>query len=136
IERLERIAPVDVARWIEARASLHAAKLGTDAVAALASAVGSDTERIEQEVKKLGAYAAGATVTAADVRALVSGAIEADVFELTPTSPHSHSASSISAMWRMPICAACCASSRPSADQRFAVGASVGFVSGARPVLL
>ncbi len=75
IERLERIAPVDVARWIEARASLHAAKLGTDAVAALASAVGSDTERIEQEVKKLGAYAAGATVTAADVRALVSGAI-------------------------------------------------------------
>src|SRR5438094_616558 len=49
----------------------------------LASAVGSDTERIEQEVKKLGAYAAGATVTAADVRALVSGAIEADVFELT-----------------------------------------------------
>ena len=83
IERLERIAPVDVARWIEARASLHAAKLGTDAVAALASAVGSDTERIEQEVKKLGAYAAGATVTAADVRTLVSGAIEADVFELT-----------------------------------------------------
>src|SRR5207253_1915783 len=52
IERLERIAPVDVARWIEARGSLHAAKLGTDAVAALASAVGSDTERIEQEVKK------------------------------------------------------------------------------------
>src|SRR5439155_19993641 len=75
--------PVDVARWIEAGASLHAAKLGTDAVAALASAVGSDTERIEQEGKKLGAYAAGAAVTAADVRALVSGAIEADVFELT-----------------------------------------------------
>jgi hypothetical protein len=83
VERFERIAPVAVPTWIEARASLHGVKLGPDAVAALASAVGSDTERIEQEVKKLGAYAAGATVTAADVRALVSGAIEADVFELT-----------------------------------------------------
>ena len=45
--------------------------------------MGSDTERIEQEIPKLGAYAGTATVTAADVRTLVNGAIEADVFELT-----------------------------------------------------
>ena len=83
VERFERIAPVDVPRWIEVRAALHGAKLGADAVAALAAAVGSDTERIEQEIKKLAAYAAGATASAADVRSLVSGAIEADVFELT-----------------------------------------------------
>jgi DNA polymerase III delta subunit len=83
VERIERLAPVDVPRWISARARLHGVKLDSDAVGTLASAVGSDTERIEQELKKLGAHAAGATVTAPDVRSLVSGAIEADVFELT-----------------------------------------------------
>jgi len=83
VERIERLAPVDVPGWVAARARLHGVTLDGDAVAALASAVGGDTERIEQEVQKLGAYANGAAVTAADVRTLVSGAIEADVFELT-----------------------------------------------------
>jgi DNA polymerase III delta subunit len=83
IERIERLTPVEVPGWISARARIHAVKLDTEAVATLASAVGSDTERLEQEIKKLGAYAGGATVTAGDVRTLVSGAIEADVFELT-----------------------------------------------------
>ncbi|MDQ2915459.1 MAG: DNA polymerase III subunit delta [Chloroflexota bacterium] len=83
VERIERLAPVDVPDWISARARLHSVKLDPEAVATLASAVGGDTERIEQEIQKLGAYAANATVTAADVRTLVSGAIEADVFELT-----------------------------------------------------
>ena len=83
IERIERLPPGDLPHWIAARARLHRIALGSDAVSALASAVGSDAERIEQELGKLGAYAAGATVTAADVRMLVNGAIEADVFELT-----------------------------------------------------
>jgi DNA polymerase III delta subunit len=83
VERIERLTPVEVAGWISARARLHAVRLDPDAVATLASAVGGDTERIEQEVKKLGAYAGNATVAAVDVRTLVSGAIEADVFELT-----------------------------------------------------
>ena len=83
VERIERLAPVDVPGWISARARLHEIKLDSEAVATLASAAGSDTERIEQEIRKLGAYAGDATVTAADVRTLVSGAIEADVFELT-----------------------------------------------------
>jgi DNA polymerase-3 subunit delta len=83
IERIERLAPADVGPWIAARAKLHGVAFAADAVPALASAVGPDTERIEQEVGKLGAYAAGAAVTAADVRTLVNGAIEADVFELT-----------------------------------------------------
>jgi DNA polymerase III delta subunit len=83
VERIERLAPVEVPGWISARARLHGVKLDPDAVATLASAVGSDTERIEQEIPKLGAYAGTATVTAADVRTLVNGAIEADVFELT-----------------------------------------------------
>jgi len=83
IERIERLSPPDVGPWILARARLHGIALAADAVPALASAVGGDTERIEQELGKLGAYAAGAAVTAADVRTLVSGAIESDVFELT-----------------------------------------------------
>ncbi|TMC44831.1 MAG: DNA polymerase III subunit delta [Chloroflexi bacterium] len=83
VERIERLAPVEVPRWISARARLHGVKLDAEAVSTLASAVGSDTERVEQEVQKLGAYANEGTVTAADVRTLVSGAIEADVFELT-----------------------------------------------------
>jgi DNA polymerase III delta subunit len=83
VERIERLAPLDVPGWISARARLHGVKLDAEAVSTLSSAVGGDTERIEQEVKKLGAYTNGATVTAADVRTLVSGAIEADVFELT-----------------------------------------------------
>jgi len=83
IERIERLTPVDVPGWISARARIHSVKLDSEAVATLASAVGSDTERLEQEIKKLGAYAGSAMVTAGDVRTLVSGAIEADVFELT-----------------------------------------------------
>ena len=83
VERIERLAPGEVPRWIEARARLHGVKVAPEAVSMLASAVGPDTERIEQEVQKLGAYAGGAVVTADDVRSLVAGAIEADVFELT-----------------------------------------------------
>jgi len=83
IEHIERLAPVDVGGWISARARLHEVTLDREAVATLASAVGSDTERLEQEIQKLGSYAGSATVTASDVRSLVSGAIEADVFELT-----------------------------------------------------
>src|SRR2546430_2577764 len=90
-------APTDLATMVEPRLGAllgitrHDArfdtaseiKLDSEAVATLAGAAGSDTERIEQEIKKLGAYAGNAIVTAADVRTLVSGAIEADVFELT-----------------------------------------------------
>jgi len=83
VERIERLFPVEVGPWIEARARLHGIAMGPDAVAMLASAIGPDTERIEQEVRKLGAFAAGRAVSGADVQALVSGAIEADVFELT-----------------------------------------------------
>jgi len=83
VERIERLAPVDVARWITARARVHAVRFDAEAISTLAAAVGSDTERVEQEIRKLGAYAGDETVTALDVRTLVSGAIEADVFELT-----------------------------------------------------
>jgi DNA polymerase III delta subunit len=83
VQRIERLTPFEVKGWIGARARLHNVTLQPDATDALAYALGPDTERIENEVRKLGAYANGAPVTAADVRALVSGAIESDIFELT-----------------------------------------------------
>ena len=83
VQRIERLVPFEVKGWIGARARLHGVVLQPDAMEALAFALGPDTERIENEVQKLGAYAGGAPVTAADVRALVSGAIESDIFELT-----------------------------------------------------
>jgi len=82
-QRIERLMPFEVRSWIAARARLHKVVLQPDAMDALAFALGADTERIENEVQKLGAYANGVPVSAADVRALVSGAIESDIFELT-----------------------------------------------------
>ena len=83
VERYDRLFPGELTRWISARAQLHKLTLRPDALDAVASAVGGDTERIENEVAKLAAWANGDPVTANDVRALVSGAIESDVFELT-----------------------------------------------------
>ena len=83
VQRIERLVPFEVKGWIGARARLHGVVVQPDAMDALAFALGPDTERIENEVRKLGAFAGGAPVTAADVHALVSGAIESDIFELT-----------------------------------------------------
>src|SRR5260221_10549374 len=58
-------------------------ELAPDAITEHAGAVAGDSERVDQELAKLGAFAAGAKVSGADVRALVSGAIETDVFALT-----------------------------------------------------
>jgi DNA polymerase III delta subunit len=83
IEHIARLLPQELPGWIAARATLLGVDLAPDAVNELGAAVGVDTERADQELAKLGAFAAGARVTGADVRALVSGAIETDVFELT-----------------------------------------------------
>ncbi len=78
-----RLLPDQVPAWIRARAQLAGARLEPPAVSELASACGSDTDRIEQEIAKLRAYAGDAPVTAAMVRDLVPGAIETEVFDLT-----------------------------------------------------
>jgi len=82
-EKIDRPAGDELARWVRARAKLHGVDLRPDGVAALVFAIGPDSERIESEVRKLGAWANGSPVKADDVRALVTGAIESDVFELT-----------------------------------------------------
>jgi DNA polymerase-3 subunit delta len=58
-------------------------RLEPAAVSELAAAAGTDTERTEHELAKLATYAQGEVVTAAAVRALVPGAIETEVFDLT-----------------------------------------------------
>jgi len=83
IEHIPRLGPGELGGWIAARATLLGVELAPDAINELGAAVGADSERVDQELAKLGAFAAGARVTGADVRALVSGAIETDVFELT-----------------------------------------------------
>ncbi len=83
---IEVLGPLDgpgVEDWLRARARVYGVALDESAVAALAAAVGSDLERAERELEKLRAYAAGAVIRAADVRALVAGVTEQDVFELT-----------------------------------------------------
>lgn len=83
VERYDRLLPAEMPRWIGARAALRHLTLRPDALDALASALGGDTERAENELAKLAAWANGAPVTGVDVRSLVAGAIESDVFELT-----------------------------------------------------
>jgi DNA polymerase III delta subunit len=83
VEHIARLLPQELGGWIAARATLLGVELAPDAITELSAAVGPDSERVDQELAKLGAFAAGARVTGADVRALVSGAIETDIFELT-----------------------------------------------------
>jgi DNA polymerase-3 subunit delta len=83
VERIGRLLPDEVTRWIAARAARMDVRLEPAAVNELASAAGADTDRIEQELSKLKTYAQGEAVTAAAVRALVPGAIETEVFDLT-----------------------------------------------------
>ena len=83
IERYDRLGPNDVSNWVRARAALAGVTLRTDAVESLTTAIGSDTERIENELGKLAAWSKGEPVSGPDVRGLVSGAIESQVFDLT-----------------------------------------------------
>lgn len=83
VERVNRLLPPEVPAWIRTRAGQAGVTLAPEAVGAIADAVGIDSERIDHELRKLGAFAGAVPVTAADVRALVSGAIESDIFALT-----------------------------------------------------
>lgn len=83
VERISRLPAADVPGWVAGRAQLRGVQLAPAAAGALAMAVGADSDRIEQELGKLAAFAGGRAVEAADVRVLVAGAIESDVFALT-----------------------------------------------------
>jgi DNA polymerase-3 subunit delta len=63
----------DVAGWVRRQARLLEVDLDEGAVRELAALGGADLRRLDNELRKLGAYTAGATVTRADVRELVVG---------------------------------------------------------------
>lgn len=83
---VEEVRPLDdaaVEAWLARRAEHLGVALEPAALVELARAVGPDLERADNELEKLAAYAAERRVTAGDVRALVPGAVEAVVFDLT-----------------------------------------------------
>jgi DNA polymerase III subunit delta len=63
----------DVAGWVRGRARLLEVDVDESAVRELSLLGGADLRRLDSELRKLGAYAAGRTVTRADVRELVVG---------------------------------------------------------------
>jgi DNA polymerase III subunit delta len=63
----------DVAAWIRARAKFLELELDEGAVRELASLGNADLRRLDTELRKLGTYAAGRTITRNDVRELVIG---------------------------------------------------------------
>lgn len=83
VEDHPSLDPGEVEAWLRRRARTLDVALEPEALAALATAVGADLERADRELEKLRAYAGGARVSESDVRTLVSGAVEQDVFELT-----------------------------------------------------
>lgn len=72
----------DLPRWIQERARAKGGELSGEAVALLATLIGADLRLLDQELEKLTVYANGQLVSGADVRALVSRAREASIFEL------------------------------------------------------
>jgi DNA polymerase III subunit delta len=64
---------VDVVAWVRRRAKLVEVDLDEGAVRELAALGGADLRRLDSELHKLADYAAGRTVTRADVRELVVG---------------------------------------------------------------
>lgn len=83
VETLALLDQSELEGWLRRRARTLGVTLTADATTALAEAVSGDLERADRELEKLRAYAAGDRVSEADVRALVSGAVQQDVFELT-----------------------------------------------------
>jgi DNA polymerase-3 subunit delta len=64
---------LDVPGWVRSRAKLIGVDLDEAAVRELAMLGGSDLRRLDSEVRKLADYAAGRSVTRADVREMVVG---------------------------------------------------------------
>ncbi len=101
VEELAALDPSGVEDWVRRRAKVLGVALEPAAIAALAEAVGADLERADRELEKLRAYALGARVSAVDVRALVAGAVEQDVFELTKAVVRRDARSAVAVLERL-----------------------------------
>jgi DNA polymerase-3 subunit delta len=72
----------ELANWIRARAKRKGAKIDERAVGALAQLIGNDHRLMDSELEKLAVYCQGSAITEDDVKALVSLAREAVVWDL------------------------------------------------------
>lgn len=72
----------DLRRWLAERARLHGGALAPDALARLALLGDANLRLLDQEVRKLLAYADGRPATAADVERLVPAARAVDIFAM------------------------------------------------------
>ena len=82
IMETRRLSAEEVVEWVDRRVRAKGGRVHPEAAALLSAAVGDDLRRLDCEIDKLLAYAAGADVTASDVRLLVSEARDDDVFDL------------------------------------------------------
>jgi DNA polymerase-3 subunit delta len=72
----------ELARWIERRAQGKGARLKPGVADELATCIGPDLRRIDNELEKLALYAGGRAITHEDVRRLVPYAQEASIFAM------------------------------------------------------
>ena len=69
--------------WIQQRARVRNISINGEAVAVLADFVGPNLRQLDNELEKLSLYAYKRTITAQDVRAMVSDASEEMIWNLT-----------------------------------------------------
>jgi DNA polymerase-3 subunit delta len=72
----------ELARWVERRAQGKGARLGPGVADDLATFIGPDLRRIDNELEKLALYTGGRAITREDVRRLVPYAQEAGIFAM------------------------------------------------------
>lgn len=76
--------PVRLSKWVMARVDERGGKITRDAAQILSAEIGSDLWRLSGEVDKLVSYKGdGKTITENDVRELVKGSYEENIFALT-----------------------------------------------------
>lgn len=71
-----------VSNWIQQEVSARGGRIETEAALLLATAIGSNLRRLDQEIEKALTYTNGRPITPADVQALVSEARGADIFAM------------------------------------------------------
>lgn len=73
----------DINKWIIGKANERGVVLPPNVVSLLAGLVGGDLWQLDNEISKLANYAAGRAITADDVKLLVKGKYNDDIFQLT-----------------------------------------------------
>ena len=91
----------EVIAWARERAAARGVEIEPAAVAELVDHVGADLWTLAAEIDKLGRYAGGRAVTAADVRLLTPQAQDANVFNLVDAAVEGHAPEALVQLRRM-----------------------------------